>query len=81
MSMGQPRWRKKIPPGLVKRAEQQVIEAGREAARSVGRGIRRAIRVAAEYAQHLHKDDGMPKARAIQVGARAVLRTVKRGRR
>lgn len=33
-----------------------------------------AISVAAEYAYHLHRDDGMPKAEAIRVAVQAVLR-------
>lgn len=32
-----------------------------------------AISVAAEYAYHLHKDDGMSKAEAIRIAARAVV--------
>ena len=32
-----------------------------------------AISVAAEYALHLHRDDGMSKAQAIAVASRAVL--------
>jgi len=71
---------KKIPPGRIKSAQQQVLNAGKKAARSIGKGLHRAIRVAAEYAVHLHKDDKMPKPRAIQVGARAVLNTVKKRR-
>jgi hypothetical protein len=74
-------WRKHgAPPGLVKKAEQKVADAAKAAARSVGKGLHRAIRVATEYAVHLHKDDKVPKLRAIQVGARAVLNTVKKRR-
>jgi len=70
--------KREVPPGLVRKAEQQVVNAGKKAARSIGKGIHRAIRVAAEYAAHLHRDDGVPKPKAIQVGARAVLNTVKK---
>jgi hypothetical protein len=73
------RQKKEIPPdSLVRKTEEKVATAAKEAARSIGRGLRRAILVAAEYAVHLHKDDKVPRERAIQVGARAVLRTVKR---
>ena len=68
---------KKVNPAAVERAKEHVIEAGRRAARAVGKSLHRAIRVAADYAVHLHKDDGVPKQRAIQTAARAVLRTVK----
>ncbi len=74
-------WRKHgAPPGLVKKAEEKVANAAKAAARSVGKSLHRAIRVAAEYAVHLHKDDGVPKPRAIHVGARAVLWTVAKGK-
>lgn len=36
-----------------------------------------AIDVAAEYALHLHKQDGVPKVKAIQVGVAAVLRATR----
>ena len=36
-----------------------------------------AIDVAAEYAFHLHKEDGVPKDRAIAIGASAVVRAAK----
>lgn len=71
---------KQVDSAVVNRAKDRVVRAGREAARSIGKGIRRAIRVATEYAIHLHKDDGVPRAKAIHVGARAVLNTVKKRR-
>lgn len=36
-----------------------------------------AIDVAAEYAYHLHKDDGVPKRKAIAIGAAAVVRAAR----
>ncbi len=69
---------KHVSPALVERVKGNVLDAGRQAARAVGRSLHRAIRVAAEYAVHLHKDDGVPKAKAIHVGSRAVLNTVKK---
>jgi hypothetical protein len=36
-----------------------------------------AIDVAAEYAYHLHHDDGVPKQKAISVGVAAVVRAAR----
>lgn len=36
-----------------------------------------AIDVAAEYAYHLHHDDGVPKPQAIRVGVAAVVRAAR----
>lgn len=36
--------------------------------------MRVAIRVAADYAEHLHRDDGVPKRAAVLAAARAVVR-------
>jgi hypothetical protein len=38
-----------------------------------------AIDVAAEYAYHLYKEDGVPKRRAIAIGAAAVVRATRSG--
>lgn len=39
--------------------------------------LRAAIDVAAEYAAHLHRADGVPKRKAILVGAAAVIRVAR----
>jgi hypothetical protein len=70
--------KRKVNPAVVERARKRVAEAGRAAAQSVGKGIRSAIRVAAEYAEHLHKEDKVPKETAIKKAARAVLNTVRK---
>lgn len=36
-----------------------------------------AIDVAAEYARHLHQEDGVPKAKAVQIGVAAVIRAAR----
>lgn len=41
------------------------------------RNLGTAIEVAAEYALHLHKEDGVPKAKAIAAGTAAVVRAVR----
>lgn len=71
---------KHVDPALVERVKESVLHAGKQAARSVGRSLQRAIRVAAEYAAHLHRDDGVPKPKAVTISARAVLNTVNRKR-
>jgi hypothetical protein len=39
--------------------------------------LKAAIDVAAEYAYHLHHDDGMPKPRAVSIGVAAVVRAAR----
>lgn len=40
-------------------------------------GLRVAVRVAADYALHLHKDDRVPRARAVRAAALAVIRAAR----
>lgn len=42
--------------------------------------LKAAISVAAEYSYHLHRDDGVPKDRAIAAGVSAVVRAARANR-
>jgi hypothetical protein len=59
---------------------QAVIEAGHGAAENIAAKLRVAAKVAAEYAVHLHRDDGYPKHRAMAIAKRAALRAVLNGK-